>query len=184
MPTPIPTPTPAPKGRGLPFNIAQLLKFRERLLSQFPESGDDNLPDEGSGFRPLTFAQSELGARRALLFQEDLERQRGTERLILEETLFGLAKELLPAGDVDDAIKRFRGKGSEMDRLVNSKLQFQAAIQALADRQAITLREEELDIREEVEEKTLKQARARITVDMVGKDLSRAVLFALASGGK
>ncbi len=140
-------------------------------------SGD--LPDDDGGGRTLSFAQTGAGARLAAQYALDEERQRGRERLTLENTLFGLARELLPAGDVDVAIQ-----GIQRGELIKSKLQFQAAIQALADRQDIALRQEELDMREEVEAKTLRQARARIVVDMIGKDVGRAVLYALSTGGR
>ncbi len=202
-PTPTPTPTPSSKLGRTPQellriqNLAALVEstknlgpITERLVatgrgtlaSLTGQDGDeDNLPlpppPGGGGGRALSFAQTEAGVRLSASFALDEERQRGRAQLTLQDTLFGLARELLPAGDVDSAIRSI-----ERGELINSKIQFQAALQALADRQSIALRQEELDIREEIENKTLRQARARIVVDMIGKDVSRAVLFALSSG--
>ncbi|KKK59474.1 hypothetical protein LCGC14_3034040, partial [marine sediment metagenome] len=64
--------------------------------------------------------------------------------------------------------------------LVKSKLAFQAVLQNLSDAAQNAERRRDLALAEENEKRTLRNARARITIDMVGRDLGRAVLFALA----
>ena len=152
-------------------------KTLDRLRTLTREEGDET----GFGGPSLTFAATEAGTRLAGAQSLEEERERGRQRLRLEKTLFDLAKELLPAGDVDDAIVRMKSADPK-NRFIASKLQFQAALQALADRQDIALREQELQDRRDVELQTLKQARARITIDMIGKNTGRAVLFALGAG--
>ena len=83
----------------------------------------------------------------------------------------------MPPRDVGAAIQSV-----QRGELVKSKLAFQTAMQALQDRQEIDLRREELRQREQVEQATLKQARSKLVVDMIGRDLGRAILFALGTG--
>ena len=136
------------------------------------------LPPPGdSGGYTLSFAQTEAGARLQALYDSEQERARGRERLKLEGTLHQLARELLPPRDVGQAIQSV-----QRGELVKSKLAFQTAVQALQDRQEIDLRREELRQREQIEQATLKQARSKLVVDMIGRDLGRAILFALGTG--
>ena len=44
-------------------------------------------------------------------------------------------------------------------------------------------RRADLEVAEENERRTLRDARARITVDMLGRDIGRGILFALGGGG-
>jgi hypothetical protein len=67
--------------------------------------------------------------------------------------------------------------------LVRSKLAFQAVLENLADEARNAERRRDLALAEENEKRTLRNARARITIDMVGRDLGRAVLFALGGAG-
>ena len=83
----------------------------------------------------------------------------------------------MPPRDVGAAIQSV-----QRGELVKSKLAFQTAMQALQDRQEIDLRREELRQREQIEQATLKQARSKLVVDMIGRDLGRAILFALGTG--
>ena len=160
-----------PKGR---------VKATGGLTSQI--AGEDLLPPSlpppgDSGGYTLSFAETEAGARLRALYDAEQERARGRERLKLEGTLHQLARELLPPRDVGQAIQSV-----QRGELVKSKLAFQTAIQALQDRQEIDLRREELRQREEIEKVSLKQARSKLTVDMIGRDLGRAILFALGTG--
>ena len=91
---------------------------------------------------------------------------------------FGELKELLPPGDVETAMLQVR-----RGELVKSKLAFQAVLQNLSDETQNAERRRDLDLAEENEKRTLREARSRITVDMIGRDLGRAVLFALAGSG-
>ena len=131
----------------------------------------------GGGGYTLSFAETEAGARLSALYDAEQERARGRERLTLEGTIHSLARELLPPRDVGAAIQSV-----QRGELVKSKLAFQTAMQALQDRQEIDLRREELRQREQVEQATLKQARSKLVVDMIGRDLGRAILFALGTG--
>ena len=109
----------------------------------------------------------------------EAERIRGRERLKLEETLHGLAMELLPPEDVETAMRQVR-----RGELVKSKLAFQAVLQNLSDEAQSAERRRDLDLAEENQDRTLRDARARITIDMIGKDLGRAILYALAGSGR
>src|SRR3990172_4291432 len=145
-------------------------------------TGEDNLPPSlpppgGEGGYTLSFAETEAGARLRALYDAEQERARGRERLKLEGTLHQLARELLPPRDVGQAIQSV-----QRGELVKSKLAFQTAMQALQDRQEIDLRREELRQREQIEQAGLKQARSKLVVDMIGRDLGRAILFALGTG--
>jgi len=131
----------------------------------------------GGGGYTLSFAETEAGARLSALYDAEQERARGRERLTLEGTIHSLARELLPPRDVGAAIQSV-----QRGELVKSKLAFQTAMQALQDRQEIDLRREELRQREQIEQATLKQARSKLVVDMIGRDLGRAILFALGTG--
>lgn len=131
----------------------------------------------GGGPRPLTFAQTEAGARMAASFARETERVRGRERLKLEGVIQSLAMELLPPEDVETAMMQVR-----RGELVKSKLAFQAVLENLTDQAANVERRKDLDLAEENEARTLREARSRIVIDMIGKDLGRAVLFALGSG--
>ncbi len=196
-PTPTPTPTPTPRPNdprsrlktegpviNQPFNIEKLLAFRERVLNK--SGGDDGGDDDGTDFPPppegggfaQTFAQTEAGARLAASLARETERISGRERLKLEDTLQSLATELLPPGDVETAMRQVR-----RGELVKSKLAFQAVLQNLSDAAQNAERRRDLALVEENEKRTLRNARARITIDMVGRDLGRAVLFALAGTG-
>ncbi len=130
------------------------------------------------GGRTLTFAQTEAGARLAASLARETDRVSGRERLKLEGTLQSLAMDLLPPGDVETAMLQVR-----RGELVKSKLAFQAVLQNLTDAAANEERRRDLDLAEENEKRTLRQARSRITIDMVGKDLGRAILFALSGAG-
>ena len=137
------------------------------------------LPDPtGVGGAALTFAQTEAGARLAASLARETDRISGRERLKLEGTLQSLAMELLPPGDVDTAMLQVR-----RGELVKSKLAFQAALQGLTDAAQNEERRKDIDLAEENERRALRQARSRITVDMIGKDLGRAILFALSGAG-
>ncbi len=139
------------------------------------------LPDPtgaGGGGFALTFAQTEAGARLAASLARETDRISGRERLKLEGTIQSLAMELLPPKDVDTAMLQVR-----RGELVKSKLAFQAVLQNLTDEAANAERRRDLDLAEENERQTLRQARSRITVDMIGKDLGRAILFALSGTG-
>lgn len=136
------------------------------------------LDPTGGGGASLSFAQTEAGARLAASLARETERVSGRERLKLESTLFSLAKELLPPEDVETAMKQVR-----RGELVKSKLAFQAVLENLADESRTNQRRLDLALAEENERRTLRDARARITVDMIGKDLGRAILFALSGSG-
>ena len=146
----------------------------QRLPPPFPPP-----PGGGGGGRALTFAQTEAGARLAASLTRETERVAGRERLKLEDTLHSLALELLPPGDVETAMRQVR-----RGELVKSKLAFQAVLENLADEARNTERRRDLDLQEENEKRTLTQARSRITIDMMGRDTGRAILFALGGGGE
>jgi hypothetical protein len=113
----------------------------------------------------------------AASFARETERVRGRERLKLEGVIQSLAMELLPPEDVETAMMQVR-----RGELVKSKLAFQAVLENLTDQAANVERRKDLDLAEENEARTLREARSRIVIDMIGKDLGRAVLFALGSG--
>lgn len=140
----------------------------------FPE-----LPAPSGGGATLTFAQTEAGQRLAAALALDTERFSGAQRLRLEDTIHSLAVELLPPKDVETAMRLVR-----RGELVKSKLAFQAVLQNLADEGAIAERRRDIALAEENERRTLREAKARITVDMIGRDLGRAVLYALGTGGE
>ncbi len=147
----------------------------DRLPLQPPPFPD---PTGADGFRPLTFAQTEAGQRLAASLALETERISGRERLKLEDTLHSLAMDLLPPGDVETAMKQVR-----RGELVKSKLAFQAVLQNLTDEAQTAERRLDLALAEQNERQTLRQARAKITIDMVGRDLGRAILYSLGSGG-
>ncbi|KKM20365.1 hypothetical protein LCGC14_1646220 [marine sediment metagenome] len=156
-------------------------KFVEEVLGHLDQTqGPPPPPGAGGvgGGAALSFAQTEAGARLAASLARDTERISGRERLKLEDTLQSLATELLPPGDVETAMKQVR-----RGELVKSKLAFQAVLQNLSDAAQNAERRRDLALAEENEKRTLRNARARITIDMVGRDLGRAVLFALAGTG-
>ncbi len=134
----------------------------------------------GGGGSALTFAQTETGVRLAASLALETGRTAGRERLKLEDTLNSLAMDLLPPADVETAMKQVR-----RGELVKSKLAFQAVLENLADEARNAERRRDLALAEENEKRTLTNARARITIDMVGRDLGRAIIFALggANGG-
>ena len=138
----------------------------------------DFLDPTGSGGPALTFAQTAAGVRLAASLARETERISGRERLKLEDTLHALAMELLPPGDVETAMLQVR-----RGELVKSKLAFQAVLENLSDAARNAERRRDLQLAEENEKRTLRDARARITVDMIGKDLGRAILFALGGAG-
>ena len=119
----------------------------------------------GGGYQPLTFAQTEAGQRLAASLALDAERFSGAQRLQLEETIHSLAMDLLPPGDVETAMQQVR-----RGELVKSKLAFQAVLQNLADEAEHAERRADLDLQEENERRTLRQARAQITIETIGKD--------------
>jgi len=131
----------------------------------------------GGGFA-LTFAQTEAGVRLSASLAREAERISGRERLKLEDTLQSLAMELLPPADVETAMLQVR-----RGELVKSKLAFQAVLENLSDAANNEERRRDLALAEENENRTLREARSRITVDMIGKDLGRAILFALGGTG-
>ena len=131
----------------------------------------------GVGGRTLTFAQTAAGARLQASLALETERFSGRERLKLEDTLHSLALELLPPEDVETAMRQVR-----RGELVRSKLAFQSVLQNLADEAEHAERSADLALEEENEKRTLREARARITVDLIGRDLGRAILFALGAG--
>ena len=135
--------------------------------------------DGGGGGFTLTFAQTEAGQRLAAALALDTERFAGAERLRLEDTIHSLAVDLLPPKDVETAMRQVR-----RGELVKSKLAFQAVLQNLADAGAIAERRKDIALAEENEKRTLREAKARITVDMVGRDVGRAVLYAFSTGGE
>lgn len=131
----------------------------------------------GGGYQPLTFAQTEAGQRLAASLALETERFAGQERLRLEETLHDLAKDLLPPADVETAMKQVR-----RGELVKSKLAFQAVLQNLADEAEHAERRADITLEEENEARTLREARAKITIDMLGRNTAAAILFALGGG--
>ncbi len=159
-----------------PLRLAgDLLTFARTGLGS--EGFPPPFPPPGGDGRTLTFAQTEAGARLTASLARDTERFRGKERLKLEDTLFDLAKELLPPADVETAMRQVR-----RGELVKSKLAFQSVLQNLTDAAANAERRADIALAEENEKRTLREARAKITIDMIGKDLGRAVLFALSGG--
>src|SRR3989304_1621905 len=156
-------------------------RVKQSFLGKSTTAGEEEetkVPMDGAGGYTLSFAETEAGARLRALYDAEQERARGRERLKLEGTLHQLARELLPPRDVGQAIQSV-----QRGELVKSKLAFQTAMQALQDRQEIDLRREELRQREQIEQATLKQARSKLVVDMIGRDLGRGILFALGTGG-
>ena len=144
-----------------------------------PDDGDDGRTDPtGVGGSVLTFAQSEAGERLIATLGLETERASGRERLRLEETLHSLAVDLLPPDDIEDAMENVRS-----GRVVKSKLAFQAVLQNLSDAAQIAERRRDIALQEENERLVLKQARARITVDTIGRDVGAAILFALGGVG-
>ncbi len=141
----------------------------------------------GGGPRPLTFAQSEEGQRLAARLALETEGIKGEEQLLLEgtrgrlagalaretdivrgreqgfleDTLHTLAVKLLPPEDVETAMRQVRSK-----KVVNSKMAFQAVLQHLTEARAVEERLEDIKISEKIEKDTLREARARITIDM------------------
>ena len=150
-------------------------KFVEEVLDH-PDT-TEFLNPSGVGGRVLTFAQTEAGERLRASLLLGTERESGRERLLLEETLHSLAVDLLPPGDVEDAMENVRS-----GRVVKSKLAFQAVLQNLSDAAQNAERRRDLDLQEENERRILTQARSRITVDMIGRDIGAAILFALGAG--
>jgi hypothetical protein len=67
--------------------------------------------------------------------------------------------------------------------LVKSKLAFQAVLQNLADEAAHAERRRDIELAEENERRTLRDARARITIDTIGRDIGRGILYALGGSG-
>ncbi len=157
-------------------------KFVEEVLGRMDTFIDptDAGGGGGGGGSALSFAQTEAGARLAASLARDTEAKSAKLRLKLEGTLHSLAIDLLPPADVETAMRQVR-----RGELVKSKLAFQAVLQNLADAGKNAERRRDLALAEENEKRTLRNARARITIDMVGRDLGRAVLFALggANGG-
>ncbi len=156
-------------------------KFVEEVLGRMDTFIDPTgAGGGGGGGSALSFAQTEAGARLAASLARETEAKSAKLRLKLEGTLHSLAIDLLPPADVETAMRQVR-----RGELVKSKLAFQAVLQNLADAGKNAERRRDLALAEENEKRTLRNARARITIDMVGRDLGRAVLFALggANGG-
>ena len=162
---------------GSRFFASQHGQWVERMLGAIQEGEEPPLPPPPGGGYTLTFAQTEAGQRLAASLALETERVAGRERLKLEDTLHSLAMELLPPGDVETAMRQVR-----RGELVKSKLAFQAVLQNLADEAEHAERRADLDLAEENERRTLREARSRITVDLIGRDLGRAILFALGAG--
>ena len=163
-------------------SLDRILELRRKAITEGTSTLPPPLPDPtgaGGGGFALTFAQTEAGARLAASLARETDRVSGRERLKLEGTLQSLAMDLLPPGDVETAMLQVR-----RGELVKSKLAFQAVLQNLSDEAANAERRKDLDLAEENERRTLRQARSRITVDMIGKDLGRAILFALSGAGE
>jgi hypothetical protein len=164
---------------GSRFLATRTGRFVEEVLGHLDQPPPP-LPDPtGVGGATLTFAQTESGVRLAASLARETDRVAGRERVQLEATVQSLAMELLPPGDVDTAMLQVR-----RGELVKSKLAFQAAMQGLTDAAQNEERRKDLDLAEENERRTLRQARARITVDMLGRNVGLAVLFALSGAGK
>jgi len=154
-------------------------RFVEEVLGHLDSTtGPPPPPDGGGGGVALSFAQTEAGARLVASLARETDRISGRERLRLEGTLQSLAMELLPPGDVETAMRQVR-----RGELVKSKLAFQAVLQNLADAGQNAERRRDLALAEENERRTLRQARSRITIDMLGKDVGLAILFALSGSG-
>ena len=157
---------------------------RSDLLTRLTVGGLDEeerrefLNPTGVGGFTLSFAQTEAGARLAANLAQDVERFRGAERLKLEGILQSLALELLPPKDVETAMRQVR-----RGELVKSKLALQAGLENLADVARNEERRRDLDAAEENQNRVLRQARSKIVIDMIGKDLGRAVLFGLSGSG-
>lgn len=168
--------------KRLTFDPNKPLELAGGLLS-FAKGGTTDVeeppfPDPtGVGGRTLTFAQTEAGARLQASLARETERFSGRERLKLEDTLNALATELLPPEDVETAMRQVR-----RGELVKSKLAFQAVLENLADVERNTQRRLDFALEEENEKRTLREARSRITIDLLGRDLGRAILFALGAG--
>ena len=164
------------------FSSGRHGKFVEEVLGHLDQTQEfidpTGVGGGGGGGAALTFAQTEAGVRLAASLARDTERISGRERLKLEGVLQSLATELLPPGDVETAMRQVR-----RGELVKSKLAFQSVLQNLSDAAQNAERRKDLDLAEENEKRTLRNARARITIDMVGRDLGRAVLFALSGTG-
>lgn len=144
--------------------------------------GDIPFPDfpaPSGGGATLTFAQTEAGQRLASALSLDTERFAGAERLRLEDTIHSLAVDLLPPKDVETAMRQVR-----RGELVKSKLAFQAVLQNLTDEASIAERRADIAAAEANERQTLTEARARITVDTIGRDVGRAIIFGLSTGGE
>ena len=162
---------------GSKFFKSKTGSWVERVLGFMTGDDDGEQDPTGAGGFALTFAQTEAGVRLAASLGLGTERQAGRERLKLESTLHALAVDLLPPEDVETAMAQVRS-----GRLVKSKLAFQAVLENLADEARNTERRADLDAQEENERRVLTQARSRITIDTVGRDLGAAVLFALSAG--
>ena len=166
---------------GSKFFTTRTGRFVEEVLGGIDQDRPPPPPGAGGGGgATLTFAQTEAGARLAASLALETERTSGRERLKLEDTLNSLAMDLLPPADVETAMRQVR-----RGELVKSKLAFSAVLENLADEARNAERRRDLALAEANEKRTLRNARARITIDMVGRDLGRAVLFALggATGG-
>jgi len=165
----------------LTFDPNRPLRLASDLLSFAKDPvgglrGEEELPLHPDDGRVLTFAQTEAGARLQASLARDTERFSGRERLELEDTLNALAIELLPPEDVETAMRQVR-----RGELVKSKLAFQAVLENLADIERNTQRRLDFALEEENEKRTLREARSRITIDLIGRDLGRAILFALGA---
>ena len=164
---------------GSRFLATKTGKFVESVLSKITTFIDPTAGDVDR--RTLTFAQTEAGQRLAAQLEFETERFRGRERLKLEETIQALAVELLPPDDVETAMRQVR-----RGEVVKSKIAFQAVLENLTDEARNVERRKDLDLAEENERRTLRQARANITIDMLGKNVGLAILFAItgAEGGE
>ncbi len=163
---------------GSRFFATRTGKFVEEVLGGLDRTTLPPPPGSDGSTRALTFSQTEAGVRLAASLALETERTSGRERLKLEDTLNSLAMDLLPPADVETAMRQVR-----RGELVKSKLAFQAVLENLADEARNAERRRDLALAEANEKRTLRNARARITIDMVGRDLGRAVLFALGGAG-
>ena len=156
-------------------------KFFTSRHGQFVQEvlgGIDFLDPTGVGGASLTFSQTEAGVRLAASLGVSAESDAAALRRGLDDTLHELALDLLPPEDVDDAMAQLRS-----GKVVKSKLAFQAVLQNLADEARNAGRRADLRLQEENERLVLTQARSRIIVDTIGRDVGAAVLFALGSVG-
>ncbi len=160
---------------GSKFFATRTGRFVEDVLGGIDR---DRRPPPGSEGATLSFSQTEAGVRLAALLGVEAESDAARLRRGLDDTLHELALDLLPPEDVETAMAQVR-----RGRVVKSKLAFQAVLQNLTDAAANAERKHDLDLQEENERQVLTQARSRIIIDTIGRDVGAAVLFALGGVG-